>query len=251
MYARACITRVKQSYSCCPQCTSRTWFEIDGEVLLYNSPGEKSAVGMGVWWQGQAGVGTSVLQAGWTHSRARAASISRRACKHAGNSSQKIKFHLISTLLICVHSCYLHKNGKKRNWDPVMMLSTWSNRNTSGLSSYTQKPQQRRKLLCSLVTTEEKKALLFLLFSVFEFKNLGHLRLAKIFGNTLGWIINGNNDTHYFTIKVLIMSVSNDISDLAVNKVWHQRCSQQDEIFKFWSEIWPLPWQWPHHLLLA
>lgn len=173
----------------------------------------------------------SVLQAGWTQSRPRAASSSRTACKHAGNSSQRIKFNLISTLLIWVHSCHLHKNGKKRNWDPIMILSVWSNRNTSGLSSYTPKPEQRRKLLCSLVTTEEKKALLVLPLSVFELKNLGHLRLAKIFGNTLGWIINGNNDAYCFTIEVLIMSISNDVSDLSVNKIWCQRCSQQDEIF--------------------
>lgn len=161
------------------------WCEIAGKVLLYNSPSEKSALRTATWWHGHADVGTSVLQAGWTHKSVRATFSSRRACKHAGKSSQRIKFDLISTLLIWVRSCRLHKNGEKRSWDPVMALSAWSNRNTSGLSSCTPKPQQRRKLLCRLVTTEEKKTLLFLLFSIFELKNSGHHRLAKIFGITL------------------------------------------------------------------
>lgn len=154
-----------------------------GGSTLYNSPSEKSALGTARWCHGRAGVGPlSFRLAG--HSTVRATFSSRTACKHAGNSSQRIKLNLISTLLIWVHICHLHKNGKKRNWDPIMILSVWSHRNAPGLSSYTPKPQQRRKLLCSLVTTEEKKALLVLLFSVFELKNSGHLKLAKIFGNT-------------------------------------------------------------------
>lgn len=126
---------------------------------------------------------------------------------------------MIFRLLIWVHSCQLHKNGKKWNLDPTTILRASSNRNTSGLSSYTPKPQQRRVLLCSLATTEEKKALLVLLLSVFESKNLGHQRLAKRFGTFLAWIINGNNYNYCFTIKILMMSISNNILDLPVNQI--------------------------------